>query len=163
MSSVAAAVGWGLAILNKGDRAPDFTASADGGRTVRLASLRGRKIVLYFYPRDNTPGCTTQACTFRDQQEWFDARNTVILGVSPDSVSSHDLFKAKHDLPFHLISDPDHTIAKAYGVWREKTLFGKRYMGIVRSTFVVDERGIIEAVFDRVKVRGHAERVLTEL
>lgn len=146
-----------------GDTAPDFTAETDGGGTVRLSDLRGRKVVLYFYPRDNTSGCTAEACAFRDAEADFAARNAVILGVSPDSVASHDRFKAKHGLPFRLVSDSGNAIAEAYGSWREKSMYGRRYMGVVRSTFVIDEQGRVEAAFDRVRVKGHAEKVLAKL
>ncbi len=150
-------------MLAKGAKAPDFTAERDGGNSVRLSDLRGRRVVLYFYPKDNTPGCTTEACSFRDRQVDFETRSVVILGVSPDSVASHERFKAKYGIPFQLVSDPDHSIAEAYGVWREKSMFGKRYMGIVRSTFVIDEQGMIESVFDNVKVPGHVDSVLASL
>ena len=150
-------------MLSPGDLAPDFSAATDGSGTVRLSELRGRKVVLYFYPRDSTPGCTLEACAFRDAEPDLDARNAVVLGVSTDSVGSHDRFKARHGLPFRLVSDPDRTICEAYGAWREKTLFGKRYMGIVRSTVVIGEDGRIEAVYDKVKVRGHVQAVLEAL
>lgn len=146
--------------LAPGDPAPDFLAEADGGGSIRLSELRGRKVVLYFYPKDNTPGCTAEACGFRDAAAEFAAKNAIILGVSPDSVAAHDRFKAKHGLPFRLVSDPGHAIAESYGVWREKALYGKKYMGIVRSTYVIDEQGKIETVFDKVKVRGHPAHVL---
>lgn len=120
-------------------------------------------MVLYFYPKDGTSGCTAEACAFRDARPNFTARNAVILGVSPDSVKSHDRFKAKHGLPFRLVSDPDHLIAESYGAWREKRLYGRRYMGVVRSTFVIDEEGTIQAVFDNVRVRGHVATVLESL
>ena len=150
-------------MLAAGDPAPDFTAEADGGHTVRLADLRGKKVILYFYPKDSTPGCTTEACDFRDSESRFAAKNAVILGVSCDSLKSHERFKAKHGLPFALLSDGDHAIAEAYGTWREKSLYGKRYMGSVRSTFVIDEHGVIQAVYDRVKVRGHVDAVAASL
>lgn len=146
-----------------GDLAPDFAATTDGGESIRLSDLRGTKVVLYFYPRDGTSGCTTEACSFRDAQPGFAARNALILGVSPDSVKSHDRFKAKHGLPFCLVSDPDHAIAESYGAWREKSLYGKRYMGVARTTFVIDEVGRIEAAFGKVKVRGHVSEVLDSL
>ncbi len=119
--------------------------------------------MLYFYPKDGTSGCTAEACAFRDARSEFEARNAVILGVSPDSVKAHDRFKARHDLPFDLVSDPDHAITESYGAWREKSLYGKRYMGVVRSTFVIDEEGTIQAVFDNVRVRGHVANVLETL
>ena len=150
-------------MLSLGDSAPDFTAETDGGGTIRLSDLRGRKVILYFYPRDSTSGCTLEACEFRDASRGFAAKNTVVLGVSADSIKSHDRFKAKNDLTFPLISDADHKIAEAYGTWREKTLYGRTYMGVVRSTFVIDERGRIEAVYDRVKPRGHAQALLAKL
>jgi len=147
-------------MLKPGDKAPDFTAEADGGRKVRLKDYRGKKVILYFYPKDNTPGCTQEACDFRDALEEFSKKDAVVLGVSPDSVVSHDKFKAKHSLPFTLISDPDHKIAEAYGAWREKSMYGKKYMGIVRSTFVIDEKGKIAEAHDKVKVKGHVAELL---
>ena len=150
-------------MLAIGDDAPDFTAAADGGGTVALKALRGKKVVLYFYPKDNTPGCTAEACGFRDAAAEFSAKDAVVLGVSPDSVRSHDRFKAKFDLPFRLLSDPDHSLAEAYGVWREKSLYGRKYMGIVRSTFVIDAQGKVAEIYDKVKVKGHAAALLSNL
>ena len=150
-------------MLSPGDPAPDFTAETDGGGSIQLSELRGRKVVLYFYPRDNTSGCTLEACEFRDTSQGFVAKNTVVLGVSADSVKSHDRFKAKYDLRFPLISDADHKIAEAYGTWREKSLYGRTYMGVVRSTFVIDEQGKVVAVYDKVKPRGHAQAILAKL
>lgn len=150
-------------MASAGDLAPDFEAGTDGGGSVRLSDFRGKKVVLYFYPKDGTSGCTAEACAFRDARSEFEARNAVILGVSPDSVKAHDRFKARHDLPFDLVSDPDHAITESYGAWREKSLYGKRYMGVVRSTFVIDEEGSIQAVFDNVRVRGHVANVLETL
>ena len=147
-------------MIKIGATAPDFTAPTDGGGTVRLKDLRGKKVVLYFYPKDNTPGCTTESCDFRDAQAKFEAKDAVILGVSPDSVKSHDKFKEKFDLPFTLISDEDHKIAEAYGVWQEKSMYGRKYMGIQRSTFVIDEKGKLAAIYDKVKVTGHVADVL---
>ena len=146
-----------------GDKAPDFKAETDGGETVSLKDFRGRKVVLYFYPKDNTPGCTTEACDFRDSSTSFSDSNTVILGVSPDSVKSHDKFKAKFELPFALVSDPDHVIAEEYGVWQEKTNYGRKYMGIVRSTFLIDEKGKIAEVWGKVRVKGHVDDVLSKI
>ena len=120
-------------------------------------------MVLYFYPKNHTPGCTLEACSFRDASGEFEAKNTVILGASADKVKSHDGFKSKHKLPFTLVSDRDHSIAEAFGVWREKKLFGRKYMGMVRSTFVINEAGRIDAAFDRVKVSGHVSKVLAHL
>jgi peroxiredoxin Q/BCP len=150
-------------MIQIGSAAPDFSAPADGGGTVRLKDLRGKKVVLYFYPKDNTPGCTTESCEFRDAQAKFEAKDAVILGVSPDSVKSHDKFKQKFELPFTLISDEDHKIAEAYGVWQEKSMYGRKYMGIQRSTFVIDEKGKIAAIYDKVKVNGHAAEVLDKI
>lgn len=150
-------------MIKIGAAAPDFTAPADGGASIRLKDLRGKKVVLYFYPKDNTPGCTTESCDFRDAYAQFQAKDAVILGVSPDSVKSHDKFKQKFDLPFALISDEDHKIAEAYGVWQEKSMYGRKYMGIVRSTFVIDEKGKIAAIYDKVKVNGHALDVLEKV
>ncbi len=150
-------------MLKVGDPAPEFTAETDGGGTVALKDLRGKKVVLYFYPKDNTPGCTLEACAFRDAAAEFSAKGAVVLGVSPDSVKSHDKFKARFALPFRLLSDPDHALARAYGVWREKSLFGRKYMGIVRSTFVIDAAGKVAEVHEKVKVKGHAAAVLANL
>ncbi len=149
--------------LAVGKAAPDFTAATDGGGTVRLKDLRGQKVVLYFYPKDNTPGCTTESCDFRDAQQKFEAKNTVILGISPDGVKSHDKFKAKFELPFTLVSDEDHSIAEAYGAWQEKSMYGRKYMGIQRSTFVIDEKGKIAEVYQKVKVKGHVADVLDKV
>ena len=148
---------------NVGDTAPDFTAETDSGEKVTLSSFKGKKVVLYFYPKDNTPGCTTEACDFRDHSSDFAGKNTVVLGVSTDSVKSHQHFKSKYELPFTLVADPEKEIVQKYGVWREKKNYGKSYMGVVRSTFIIDEQGKIAKVYDGVKVKGHAEAVLTEV
>ena len=150
-------------MLRTGDKAPDFTATTDGGETVKLKDLRGKKVVLYFYPKDNTPGCTQEACDFRDSIARFRRKGVVVLGVSPDSVGSHEKFKAKFDLPFALLADEDREIAEAYGVWREKSMYGRKYMGIVRSTFVIDEKGKIAKVHEKVKVKGHVDQLLGTL
>jgi peroxiredoxin Q/BCP len=134
-----------------GNLAPDFEALTDTGETVKLSDYRGQRVVLYFYPKDNTSGCTTQACSFRDNYPAVEEQNAVVLGVSPDNVTSHQKFKAEHNLPFTLLVDQDHTIAELYGVWGEKSMYGRKYMGIIRSHFVIDEEGrIVDA---RVKVR----------
>jgi peroxiredoxin Q/BCP len=133
-----------------GDLAPDFEAQTDTGEKVKLSDFRGHRVVLYFYPKDDTSGCTTQACGFRDNYPVIEEKNATVLGVSPDSVASHQKFKAKYDLPFTLLVDPDHSIAELYGVWGEKSRYGRKYMGIIRSHFVIDEEGkIVDA---RVKV-----------
>ena len=137
--------------LQVGDSAPDFTAATDSGATVRLSDLRGKRVVLYFYPKDDTPGCTTQAYDFRDSYPVIEEKNGVVLGVSPDGVKSHQKFKTKFNLPFTLVVDEDHAIAEAYGVWVEKSMYGKKYMGVERSHFVIDEQGIL--VDAQVKVK----------
>jgi len=132
-----------MTTLKQGDMAPDFELVSDEGTQVRLSSLRGRKVVLYFYPKDDTPGCTKQACGFRDAHADLESVEAVVLGVSPDSPESHTRFKSKYQLPFTLLSDPDHTVASRYGAWGEKTLYGKKFEGILRSHFVLDEGGVI--------------------
>ena len=150
-------------MLKAGDKAPDFTGTDDRGQTVDLKHFRGRKVVLYFYPKDNTSGCTREACDFRDSMDGLSQKGVVVLGVSPDSVSSHQKFKAKFSLPFPLLSDGSHDIAEAYGAWQEKSMYGRKYMGIVRSTFVIDEEGHIAEVHGKVKVKGHVEALLKSL
>lgn len=150
-------------VLREGLRAPAFTLPSQLGGKVRLTDLRGRWVVVYFYPKDMTPGCTSEACDFRDLSEEFEEEETVILAVSPDRLDSHERFALKHDLPFDLLVDRDSRVAKKYGVWREKTSHGRKYMGIVRSTFVVDPSGKVARVFDNVRVKGHVEKVLTVL
>ena len=132
--------------LKVGDTAPDFEALSDSGKTIKLSDFRGKRVVLYFYPKDSTPGCTTQACGFRDSYPTVEKRKAVVLGVSPDGVASHQKFKTNQKLPFPLVVDQDHAIAEAYGVWGEKSMYGRKYMGIIRSHFVIDEKGkIIDA------------------
>ncbi len=150
-------------MVEEGQPAPDFELRSDSGETVRLSDLRGRSVVLYFYPRDHTPGCTRQACGFRDAYAAFEERGAVILGVSPDDEASHASFRERHDLPFGLLADPDRKVAEAYGVWREKTLYGKKRLGIVRSTFVIGPDGTVVKALRGVKPDGHAERVLAAL
>ena len=146
-----------------GSPAPDFELESDAGERVRLSSLRGSPVVLYFYPKDDTPGCTLQACEIRDAWGDFEARGAVVLGVSPDSASSHERFRAKYDLPFTLLADPEHEVAEAYGVWGEKSMAGKTYMGIERSTFVIDPDGTVASVMREVKPAEHAGDVLAVL
>ncbi len=147
--------------LSVGDMAPDFSLQADDGKTYRLSELRGRRIVLYFYPKDSTPGCTQQACDFRDQRERF--ADALILGVSPDSSASHQKFRQKYGLNFPLLSDPGAEVAKLYGAYGEKVLYGKKTVGMIRSTFVIDESGRLAQVYRKVSVKGHIERVLSDL
>ena len=150
-------------MLNENETAPDFRLLSDEGEEVSLSSFRGKMVVLYFYPRDNTPGCTKEACSFRDDYSQFLAKGAVVIGVSPDKPSSHQSFRAKHLLPFYLLSDPEHKVAETYGAWGEKRMFGKTREGILRSTFVIDEEGNIIKVFRRVKPEGHAKEVLAFL
>jgi thioredoxin-dependent peroxiredoxin len=149
--------------VNIGDLAPDFTTVTDTGATVKLADFRGKRVVLYFYPKDDTSGCTTQACGFRDNYPVIEEKNAVVLGVSPDGVTSHQEFKTKFDLPFTLLVDEDHAISEAYGVWQEKTNYGKTYMGIVRSHFVIDEQGNIADAQVKVSPTESVERALAAL
>jgi peroxiredoxin Q/BCP len=150
-------------MLDEGTPAPDFSLASDAGETISLASLRGKPIVLYFYPKDDTPGCTIEACGIRDSWAAFEQRGAVVLGVSPDSESSHVKFKQKFDLPFTLLADPDHSTAEAYGVWVEKSMHGKKYMGVERSTFVIDADGRLAKVMRNVKPEAHADQVLAAL
>ncbi len=149
-------------MLKEGNKAPDFTAIDQNEEKVKLSSFKGKKnVVLYFYPKDMTPGCTTEACDFKDNHKKF--KDTVILGVSLDSPERHQKFIAKHELPFDLISDADQKVVNKYGVWQEKSMYGKKFMGIVRSTFVIDKKGVIRKIFPKVKVKGHIEEVLQAL
>jgi len=149
--------------VNVGDLAPDFTAATDAGTTVRLSDYRGKRVVLYFYPKDDTPGCTTQACGFRDNYLAIEEKNAIVLGVSPDGAKSHQKFKTKFNLPFTLIADEDHSIAEAYGVWVEKSMYGKTYMGIERSHFVIDENGKVVDAQVKVKPEDSVERAIATL
>jgi peroxiredoxin Q/BCP len=146
--------------LKVGDLAPEFALQSDQGTTVRLADFRGKRVIVYFYPKDDTPGCTTQACGFRDAYPQIEERNAVVLGISPDGAASHRKFKTKFDLPFILLADEDHAVAEAYGVWGEKSMYGKTYMGIVRSHFVVDEQGRIVDVQLKVSPADSVARAL---
>jgi thioredoxin-dependent peroxiredoxin len=150
-------------MVEEGKEAPDFELADDTGERVRLSDLRGRPVVLYFYPKDDTPGCTTQAFSFRDAYGEFEQRGAVVLGVSPDTEASHASFKAKHGLPFTLLADPDHEVAERYGVWVEKNMYGKKSMGIKRSTFVIDEEGKVAKAMLGVKPDNHADLVLSAL
>lgn len=146
--------------LKVNEAAPDFELAASSGETVKLSDFRGKNVVLYFYPKDMTPGCTTEACDFRDQYENFTGLDAVILGVSPDPVERHEKFIEKHGLPFLLLADEENKAAEVYGVWQLKKNFGKEYMGIVRSTFILDKEGRLVKEFRNVKVKGHVEEAL---
>ena len=149
-----------MAKLKEGDKAPDFTARDGEGQTVRLKDLRGRRVVLYFYPKDDTPGCTKEACSFRDSFAKFKKRGIEVLGVSFDSETKHQKFARKYDLPFSLLADTDRVIAEGYGTYGEKKFMGRTYMGIHRVTFLIDEEGKIKKIFNKVKPEDHAEEVL---
>jgi peroxiredoxin Q/BCP len=146
--------------LEVGAKAPNFKLPADGGKTIELASLKGKQVVLYFYPKDDTSGCTLEAKNFNDKLAEFARINTEIIGISADSVASHDKFKKKYDLAFPLVSDEDRTALEAYGVWVEKSMYGKKYMGIERTTVLIDKDGLVSAIWSKVKVPGHVDEVL---
>ncbi|HZU20460.1 MAG TPA: thioredoxin-dependent thiol peroxidase [Gaiellaceae bacterium] len=150
-------------MVEEGQPAPEFSLTSDSGETVRLSDLRGKQVVLYFYPKDDTPGCTAQACGIRDVYGELERAGAVVLGVSPDSERSHVKFKEKYGLPFTLLADPDHSVAEQYGVWGEKKFMGRRYMGINRSTFVIGEDGTVKRVMRNVKPAKHADDVLAAL
>lgn len=150
-------------MLEVGTKAPDFTLNDKDGAPVSLSDFRGKKVVLYFYPKDNTPGCTRQACAFARAYEGFKEANAVVIGISKDSAASHQKFAEKYALPFLLLSDPERTAIEAYGVWQEKKNYGKVSMGVVRSTYVIDEDGVIEKVMPKVKPDTNAEEILTYL
>lgn len=149
--------------LRVGVVAPPFALTATDGRTLSLSALRGKKVVLYFYPKDDTPGCTKEACSFRDHLSQFTRRGAVVLGVSRDGAASHQRFTQKFQLPFPLLSDPDATVCKAYGVYQQKSLYGRTYWGIERTTFLIDEQGRIAQIFPKVSVDGHTDAVLQAL
>lgn len=153
----------GKKLMNTGDKAPDFSLSDQNGRTVSLSDFRGRKTVLYFYPKDNTPGCTRQACAFAGSFEDFKKADIAVIGISKDSVASHIKFAEKYNLPFTLLSDPELQAIKAYGVWQEKKLYGKVSMGVVRTTFIIDENGFIEHIMQKVKPDTNAADILALL
>ncbi len=146
--------------LSTGDQAPPFSFTDFTGKTVSLSDFSGKKVILYFYPRDNTPGCTLEACSLRDGYDELRKAGYEVVGVSADSAKSHDGFRAKFNLPFNLISDPDKTLCEAYGVWGEKKFMGKKFMGINRTTFVIDEKGRIAAIIDKVNTKDHSKQVL---
>jgi thioredoxin-dependent peroxiredoxin len=150
-------------MIEEGKPAPDFELSTDSGERVKLSDFRGKPVVLYFYPKDDTPGCTVEACGFRDAYSEFEQRGAVVLGVSPDDEASHTKFKTKHSLPFTLLADPEHEVADEYGVWGEKKYAGKTYWGVNRSTFVIDAEGNVAKVMHNVKPDGHPDQVLAAL
>ncbi|MHC5541924.1 thioredoxin-dependent thiol peroxidase [Singulisphaera rosea] len=147
-------------MLEPGHPAPDFTLSDQHGASTTLSALRGTKVVLYFYPKDDTPGCTTEACAFRDARTDYENAGAKVIGVSPDDAASHKKFAEKFDLPFTLVADTDHRVCEAYGVWQEKNMYGRKSMGVVRSTFLIDREGVIRKVYPKVKVDGHSDAVL---
>jgi len=150
-------------MLKPGSKAPAFSLASDGGGRIALKDLKGRPVVLYFYPKDDTVTCTAEACEFRDNWKVVKATGAVILGVSPDDVASHSKFKRKYKLPFPLLADEDHAVADAYGVWGEKSMYGRKYMGILRTTFVINGKGRIVKIFEKVRSKGHAAAVLAAL
>ena len=146
--------------IDTGNKAPEFSLPTDGGENLSLSELSGKKVVLYFYPKDSTPGCTTQAQGFRDQKSAFETAGAIVVGVSRDSIKRHDNFKTKNELNFALISDEEGTLCNDYGVWVEKKNYGRTYMGIERSTFLIDEKGVIQQIWRKVRVKGHVDTVL---
>ena len=146
--------------LKVGEPAPDFELTSDQGKRIKLSNYRGKRVIVYFYPKDDTPGCTTQACGFRDRYPVIEEKNAVVLGISPDGVASHQQFKTKFNLPFTLLVDEDHAVAEKYGVWGEKSMLGKKYMGIIRSHFVIDEQGKIVDVQVNIKPTDSVEQAL---
>jgi len=149
--------------VDEGKMAPAFSLESTEGKTISLKDLKGKKVVLYFYPKDDTSGCTSEACDFRDGFAEFKKAGAVIWGVSPDDLKKHAKFRSKYELPFTLLADPEHVVAEKYGVWKEKSMYGRKYMGIERTTFVIDESGRVVKIFGKVKVPGHAGAVLEEL
>lgn len=150
-------------MLNVGDQAPDFTLKSDAGEDVTLSSFRGKPVILYWYPRDDTPGCTKEACSFRDAYGEFERAGATVFGVSTDSIRSHEKFKAKYSLPFALLSDPDHSVSELYGVWGTKKFMGREFEGVNRITYLIDENGVVKQVWPKVKPEGHADEILAAL
>ncbi len=146
--------------LNIGDKAPNFKAKNEAGEALSLGDFKGKKLVLYFYPKDDTPGCTAEACNLRDNYKTLLKNGYAILGVSPDTATKHQKFIAKYELPFSLLADEDHAVSEAYGTWAEKSMYGKTYMGIVRTTFVIDEKGKIENIIEKVDTKNHTAQLL---
>jgi thioredoxin-dependent peroxiredoxin len=150
-------------MIEEGQPAPDFTLADQEGKSVTLSALQGSPVVLYFYPKDDTPGCTTEACSFRDAETDYQALGAKVLGVSPDTVKSHAKFAAKHQLPFPLLADPETKVCGLFGVWKEKSMYGRTYMGVERTTVLIDAKGVVRKVFPKVKVPGHSDAVLEAL
>jgi peroxiredoxin Q/BCP len=150
-------------MVEVGQPAPDFTLQNQHGQEITLSAFRGKPVVLYFYPKDDTPGCTTEACAFRDARSDYEKVGAKVIGVSPDTVKSHLKFVEKHQLPFTLVADTEKSVCESYGVWQEKSMYGKKSMGVVRSTFVIDGKGVIRQVFPKVKVDGHSDAVLAAI
>ena len=150
-------------MLNEGDLAPDFELATDSGGSLKLSDLLGKRVVLYFYPKDDTSGCTRQACGFRDNKAALTGKNAIVIGVSPDGVASHDRFRDKYELNFPLLSDPDHSVAEAYSAWGKKKMYGREYDGVLRSTFVIDAEGRIAKIYAKVKAAENAQQVLEDL
>ncbi len=152
-----------MTYLKEGVKAPDFTGVNQEGKTIKLSGFKGKKVVLYFYPKDNTPGCTSEACNLRDNYNELIKKGFEVIGVSPDTEQSHQNFAGKYELPFNLIADTDKKILKDYGVWGEKNMFGKKYMGVLRTTYVIDEESMIEKVFTQVKTKNHTQQILESM
>ena len=151
-----------MSTLKPGDKAPDFTAENQNGETIKLSDYKGKKVVLYFYPKDDTTGCTAEACNMRDNYSDLRAKGYEVIGVSIDTVKSHDKFVKKYDLPFTLVADPDKKIVEDYGVWAEKSMYGRKYMGTLRTTFLIDEKGKIEKVIDKVDTKNHFDQIISQ-
>jgi peroxiredoxin Q/BCP len=149
--------------LQPGDPAPEINLLTDAGTPFQLSSLKGKEVILYFYPKADTPGCTTESCQFRDASPKITKKNAVVVGISPDTPKAQEKFKTKFGLPFTLLADAEHTVAEAYGVWKEKSMYGKKYMGVERTTFLIDAAGKIKKIYNKVKPDGHAEEVLADL
>lgn len=152
-----------MSVLNKGEKAPEFEGLNQFGKKISLDSFKGKKLILYFYPKDNTPGCTAESCNLNDNYEYWLSKGYEVVGVSPDSVASHKKFADKFQFRFNLISDPEAKILKSYGVWGEKSMYGRTYMGVLRTTFVINEQGIIEQVFEKVDTKNHSDQIINAL
>ncbi len=150
-------------MLNVGDKAPEFKLHDETGKEISLSDFKGKKVIVYFYPKDDTPGCTTEACSFRDVYDEILEAGAVVIGISKDDSESHEKFKNKYNLPFYLLSDPEHKVLEDYGAWQEKKMYGKVYMGIARITFIIDENGVVQKAYPKVKPESHAEEILDAL